>query len=244
MYPAWQYFYKGQASPGVVNADFLRRLLVVGGERSVLEEMTEYIPLSKEASECIRTMLSKREQDLKPENERVRALERQADEISMKIKHEITSGAISSNVMDNLIELVEKCDDLLDQSYYISREIKRMGPRLKVQNDASRNAVDHAYTVFANMIEIHLRALDHVRIAFTGRQIAEVQAARHEIEKLEEQVDEMKDNLIDSLYEMSQYVSYIVFLHLTELTHKIDDLLDDCEDIADLVQTVRLSVTK
>lgn len=28
--------------------------------------------------------------------------------------------------MDNLIQLVEKSDDILDTSYFISREIKRM----------------------------------------------------------------------------------------------------------------------
>jgi len=38
-------------------------------------------------------------------------------------------------------------------------------------------------------------------------------------------------------------MSYIVFEHLNTLAHKLDDLLDDCEDISDLIFTIMLAVT-
>ena len=56
----------------------------------------------------------------------VKALEKKSDEIAFKITEDITSGAISPNVIDNLLECVQLADDIVDTYYYISREIDRM----------------------------------------------------------------------------------------------------------------------
>jgi uncharacterized protein Yka (UPF0111/DUF47 family) len=67
---------------------------------------------------------------------------------------------------------------------------------------------------------------------------------RRQIEDKEERVDELKDEIIDELYRNSASIGYLTFSHLTDMVHKIDDLLDDCEDIADTVFTIITSLTK
>ena len=56
----------------------------------------------------------------------VQLLEKKSDEIAFKISEDITSGAISPNIIDNLLECVHVADDIVDLYYYISRELNRM----------------------------------------------------------------------------------------------------------------------
>ena len=53
-------------------------------------------------------------------------LERKSDEIAFITGEDITSGAISPNVIDNLLQCVQTADDIVDTYYYISKELSRM----------------------------------------------------------------------------------------------------------------------
>ena len=61
---------------------------------------------------------------------------------------------------------------------------------------------------------------------------------------MEEKVDEIKDGIIDRLYRTSESISYLMFNHINSIVHTLDDLLDNCEDISDLVLNTMLSVSR
>ncbi len=227
----------------MVNANFLKKLLMVG-EKSVLSKLTGYIDYAKEAVDILEKMLQIDHVDYDSLNNEVRIIERSADELTVEIKHDITSGAISSNLMDNLANLVETCDDILDKSYYISREIRRMGKNHNRKDDDSTKMLKSGYAVFVKMLDISRISLEHVRTIFLNAESAQMTEQRKNIEKLEEDVDELKDDLIDEVYRNSDNISFLVFSHIIGVVHKIDDLLDDCEDISDLVMNIETSVTK
>ncbi|MEM3676363.1 MAG: DUF47 family protein, partial [Thermoplasmataceae archaeon] len=170
--------------------------------------------------------------------------ERKADELSVSLKDQITSGAISSTLMDNLVKLVEKFDDLLDGTYYISREIKRVKQSNHKFDSFSTEVLRHGYSSSAQMLRLNQEALEHVRAIVESREFDVMKKERENIEMLEEKVDDIKDNLLDYLYNTSDSIPYILFIHLTGLAHRVDDLLDDCEDIADLVHTITVAVTR
>ncbi|WP_393971073.1 DUF47 family protein [Oxyplasma meridianum] len=227
----------------MVNANFLKKLLMVG-EKNVLFKMTGYIDYAQKAVEVLEKMLQIDRVDYDALNNEVRIIEREADILTMEIKHDITSGAISSNLMDNLANLVETCDDILDKSYYISREIRRMGKNHNRKDDDSTKMLKTGYSVFIKMLEISRKSLEDVRSIFLNAESAQLTSHRKNIEKLEEDVDELKDDLIDELYRNADSISFLVFSHVIGVVHKIDDLLDDCEDISDLIMNIETSVTK
>ena len=146
--------------------------------------------------------------------------------------------------MDNLANLVETCDDILDKSYYISREIRRMGKNHNRKDDDSTKMLKTGYAVFIKMLDISKESFEHVRTIFLNAESAQMTLQRKSIEKLEEDVDELKDDLIDDVYRNADSISFLVFSHLIGVVHKIDDLLDDCEDISDLILNIETSVTK
>lgn len=226
----------------MVNTSFLKRLLIVG-EKNVLNQLVEFTDLGTEASGLLKMMLSK-EDDLNELNEEIREIERKGDDVSIKIKGEITSGAISSNLMDNLITLTETCDDMIDKTYYISREIKRMTEDHTENGEASIQLIGEAYQIFSEMLDLNRDALSHVNRMLQASNMNVMKEIRDSIEVIEERGDEYKDDLIDEIYRKADSISYLVFTHLTAVAHKIDDMLDDCEDISDLIMTINLSLTK
>lgn len=227
----------------MVNSKFLKKIMVVG-EKSILQQLTKYVEMATTASLLLRDMFSLEDGKKVSINERIKQIEKDADELSMSMRQQITGGAISSNLMDDLITLVETCDDLLDKSYFISREIKRVHENTHKFDDQSREVLAKGYGVCREMIDFTLEALKDVKIVLEARDTKLMVDARDRIEKIEEKVDDLKDNLIDELYGAADTLPYIIFIHLTELVHKLDDLLDDCEDISDLVHTIDLSITR
>lgn len=227
----------------MVNSRFLKRIMVVG-EKSIMQQLTGIIDLAEEAAELLIQMFQIDDNEKVEINEKIKLIEKEADDISIKLKQHITGGAISSNLMDNLIMLVETCDDLLDKSYFLSREIKRVHENAHKFDQNSRDMLEKGYSVCKNILELAVRALSDVKILLEAKDTKVMDDARNRIETMEEQVDDLKDNLIDDLYRHTDELPYIIFIHLTELVHKLDDLLDDCEDISELVHTIDLSITR
>ncbi|QRF75932.1 hypothetical protein Thermo_01441 [Thermoplasmatales archaeon] len=225
----------------MVNSGFLKRIMVVG-EKHVLGEMTVYMDMAQEATSLLHEMLDTNPKRMLEINEKIRVLERKGDNYGMQLTHEITSGAISSNLMDNLLNLTDKCDDILDKTHYLSREIKRMNIDYKRSNGTAIMA--SSYRTFMTMIEKSQEAIKSVSTMFSDTNMDSLKNERKKIEVLEEAVDELKDNLIDEIYRNADSMHFLVYDHLMSLVHKIDDMVDDCEDISDILMNIILSVSK
>lgn len=227
----------------MVNAGFLKRIMVVG-ERSVLQQLTGFTDMAQTTASLLKEMLSIEDDKKGQINNQIKKYEKEADELAMSIRQQITGGAISSNLMDNLITLVETCDDLLDKSYFISREIRRVHENAHKFDQYATEELEKGYKVCREILDVTLVAVEQVSVLLEASDSRVIDEARRKIEKMEEQVDDLKDNLIDDLYTNADTLPYIIFIHLTELVHKLDDMLDDCEDISDLVHTIKVSITR
>ena len=227
----------------MVNSNFLKRLMVIG-ERNILQQMADYVDLAMEASNNLSEMIIVDGPSKAEKNLRIRELERTADNLSLKLKDQITGGAISSTLMDTIIDLVETCDDLLDGAYYISRELRRMQKNRNKFDAATNAAMNRSYESSEEILSRFREALSHVRKIFNSHDFQEMKTERENIQKIEETGDDIKDGMIDYIYDHADSVPYIVFIHVMGLAHRLDDLLDDCEDISDLVHTINVAVTR
>ncbi len=227
----------------MVGNSILRRISSLG-ERNIFQRLLGFIEMAKESVQTLSDMLFAEDLKRIEFNAKIRNLEKRGDELSVEVKEEITGGAISSSLMDNLIMLVEKCDDLLDTSYFISRELRRIHENSHKFDETAINILKVNYSTGRNILLLARTALDHVQIMLETKNSKDMEAARVEIESLEEQVDDLKDNMIDTAYNNADKIPYVAFIHITELAHKLDNLLDNCEDIADLLFTINVAITK
>ena len=226
----------------MVNYSFLKRLMVVG-ERQVLQKMTYYAELIESSSNYILEMISGENENLETLAENVYEKEKEGDSLTFNLKNIITSGAIGSNLMDNFLELAETFDDILDKSYWISREVVRArnSPLFK---DEREKFIRNVYSNFIDIINSNVSASKLIKQILEANNLEEIRTKREEIERLEQDVDEMKDGIIDLLYKKSDLISYLAFNHLNSMVHILDDMLDGCEDVSDIVLTIVQSVSK
>ena len=105
----------------------LKGILVVG-ERNIFSELAQIVDIAMEANTILSNMfkMGYKEKELTEAMHAMQLLEKKSDEIAFKISEDITSGAISPNIIDNLLECVQTADDIVDPYYYLSRELNRM----------------------------------------------------------------------------------------------------------------------
>jgi hypothetical protein len=221
----------------------LRSVLVVG-EKSIFGELAQIIAIAEEANAVLSKTLSKDQNELTLDKgmQDIRLLEKKSDNIAFKVSEDITTGAVSPNTLDNLLESVHIADDVVDIYYYQSRELYRM---YKAKFPYSEVLEEKEwFSLFRDMLDLADKALSKVKQILSISDLTEILQLRKEIETLEEQGDDIKDQGFDWLYRHAPFMHYLQFYHYSELLHKFDDILDGCEDLSELLLSIITSLLK
>lgn len=221
---------------------FLKKLMVIG-ERQTLQNMEKYLTFAEKNSNILIEIFKTPDADITELCKIISSNEKQADEMTMDMKRDITSGAIGSSLMENFLDLIERFDDIIDKTYWISREMKRAKDSF-IANGFHMEPIKGFYEQFQIILDKNLKALGYVKLLLEDSDVDNVRKIRNRIQELEESVDEIKDGIIDRLYRTSESISYLMFNHINSVVHTLDDLLDNCEDISDLVLNTMLSVSR
>jgi predicted phosphate transport protein (TIGR00153 family) len=214
-------------------------------EEGVLRSISSYKDLWIRSIEVLREELTAQPDRVDSLNQEMSALEKAGDERTVEIKEKVDSGAIAPSLLVDMNRLVDKCDDVLDKAHYLSREIRRYAhARASINGGVTPEIEGEAVKSFEHMLALAKEGIELLVSMLSSKRFSELSQYRKKIEQIEEEVDEVKDRLLDSLYRYSTSVPYIVFEHLSTVVHKIDDIVDASEDIADVVVTVSASVVK
>ena len=178
---------------------------------------------------------------LTAENKSMAELEKRADEVAFGVRRDITDGAINPTVLDNLLSCVDLADSMVDDYHYLARELTRIA---RVVPDGVGPRVKSLDSAFLTMLDLAERSFRKVLELLAERDMGEIKRDRSEIEMLEEKGDEVKDDALDELYRLAPSLKYVNFTHYSEVLHKIDAILDACEDLSDLVVAVLGAISK
>ena len=218
--------------------------ILVLGEKNIFGELYQIISIAAQANTILKVMFKDccNKQALMENMHAVRTLEKKSDEIAFKLSEDITSGAISPNLIDNLIESAHLADNIVDTIFYLSRELSRMA---KVN---TADSVVHQETewaeLYTQMLLIGDQTIAKLQQMLTTSKVPEILQLRKEIEALEEQGDDIKDAGFDNLYAVSSGLNFLQFYHYSEMLHKSDDILDTCEDLSDVIVSIVTSILK
>lgn len=221
----------------------LRHILVVG-EKNIFGEIAQIVVIASEANTILQQMLSESQNEKALDNgmQSIRILEDKSDNIAFKVTEDITTGAVSPNILEHLLECVHVADDIVDTYYYQSRELCRMYKAKFPYSEAPQET--EWMSLFKSMLDLAEKALIKVKQTLSAADLLEMRQLRKEIETLESQGDDIKDRGFDLLYRLAPQMHYLQFNHYSELLHKFDDILDGCEDLSDLVLAVITSILK
>ena len=222
----------------------LKSFLVVG-EKNIFAELAEITTIAAQTNVIIKRMFKLGYGDEKGLVENMHAihiLEKKSDEVAFKLTEDITSGAVSPNILDTLLESAHVADNIIDTHYYLSRELARMG-RTKLPDSYVQQDGDWIH-LFESMFTLADQSISKLKQMLTSSSVSEILQLRKDIEKLEEDGDDVKDSGFDKLYISAPTMHFLQFYNYSELLHKSDDVLDGCEDLSDLIVSIVTSVLK
>jgi uncharacterized protein Yka (UPF0111/DUF47 family) len=203
--------------------------LFSGGEQNVIGSMGSIIEIAKNENKALLDILDGKEKSLL----RIKALEQESDNKVFELTNVISSGAISPNVLADMLALVEKEDDISDAIFNLAREMMRYDMPDKKMSKMLRDNIE----IIIGLVEQALVELGKME---NTANIAEMRKSRREIEVLEQRGDEIKDSLLDFVYKNG--IDFKAFNYISEVAHKCDDILDNCEDSADIFMSIMLSI--
>lgn len=214
------------------------------GEKIFFNELAQMVIIAEEANALVKVMfrMAYEEKPLAKCMAEVRALEKKSDAFAFKLSENIMSGAVSPNILDNLIECVHIADNIVDTYYYLSRELYRMSKAKSADYPLHQEEI--WASLYERLLDLSGQSLSKLQEAFSSGSVSHVLELQKQIESIEEQGDDIKDAGFDNLYGVGPRIHYLQFYHYSELLHKCDDILDSCEDFSDLIVSIITALLK
>lgn len=194
-----------------------------GNEESILKRCNKIIEIAEEANRELEGAV--KAQDISA----IKNLEKESDNVAFEIAGSVTSGAVAPNLIDDILQLIDKEDSIVDAIYNLARELLRY----QAKESEARKRLEKALKEMSGLADSALALLHKM---LEGDKLEQIKGLRKEIERLEEKGDEIKDSLFDFAY--TSKIGFRTFYHIFEVAHLMDDVLDNCEDASDMYLTI------
>jgi len=210
-----------------------------GSERELIERLVKHVELSIQAleriisEECVRNASS----CVKVIGE----LEKKGDDIAREIHELISRSALSVPVFTIIEILVHKIDDILDEINILARELDRL---LRFSTDSDLTGRVYEYVCKSGRIALDsLKLLRNLLDNLFSKDISNLRGIVSRIEHLEEEVDELKNVMLEFVYSRSKSMSNVEFYASMFITYTLDNVLDRVKDAAELMLILVLALS-
>jgi len=211
----------------------IKRIFTSGVE-DVKAKIASHLELSRQSLEVLLQLLSARaaaRSDVDEAMRKITALEREGDEIIRGLVDEVTQGAVVPTVTNLVLILLENVDNVLDLIYFAVKEIRR-GFHLWQKESVYAIATNEVREIF-NLIK---SMLEYFQKMLNAKKIEEVKHYARIISSLEEEIDEVKEGVLDRIYGLE--LTAVEFNHLVTLVFTADKIADNIQDAAYHLVTV------
>ncbi len=207
---------------------FLDKILE-GGEEPLMHRHIEMIEIAINANKELKKLVNGDRNRI----EMVKVFAKESDDMAFKISNSISSGVISPNVIDSMLRLTRLEDNIVDSIYILAREVHRY-------SIPNKGAASKLQTNVMMMLEMADSSLQMLKRMLSSDDTIKIRRFRKEVAILEQDADDIKDSLLDEEYKSR--IDYKAFLHIGEVAHAADDILDSCDDSAAMFLSIMLSI--
>ncbi|MBP1449762.1 MAG: DUF47 family protein [Thermoproteus sp.] len=194
-----------------------------------------HISYSLQALDLIYNIISNKNLDENYLDEIVRkisAIEREGDEIIRRLDDEITRGALVPSVIGNTELLLDRIDNILDNIYYIAKEIRR--GYIVWRNEEIKKIISGK---FREMVDLDKTSIEYIRLMLErSRDLEFCGRYARMVSTLEEEVDEVKEHILDEVYKLN--LSAVEFNHIISLIYSADRIADNTQDAVQLLLSI------
>ena len=215
----------------------LKKIFSTGLE-DIREKIGDHIALSQESLLILQGLIVNKSLDTSAVDEAVRkatALEREGDEIVRDLMDKVAQGAVVPTITNVVMVMLDNVDNVLDMIYFAIKEVKR-GHHLWTN--------EQVYAVVSaevkEMLDLSKTMLEYLQNMLNARDVDDIRRYARLISSLEEEIDEIKENILDRIYGLE--LSAVAFNHLVSLVYTADKIADNIQDAAYHLATVLSSV--
>jgi predicted phosphate transport protein (TIGR00153 family) len=215
----------------------LKKIFSTGLE-DIREKIGDHIALSQESLLILQGLILNKSLDTSAVDEAVRkatALEREGDEIVRDLMDKVAQGAVVPTITNVVMVMLDNVDNVLDMIYFAIKEVKR-GHHLWTN--------EQVYAVVSaevkEMLDLSKTMLEYLQNMLNARDVDDIRRYARLISSLEEEIDEIKENILDRIYGLE--LSAVAFNHLVSLVYTADKIADNIQDAAYHLATVLSSV--
>ena len=216
----------------------MRIKFLVAGEKGIFERLKALSDKAREETPLATRLFQERLSD-GGVLERMKALEKESDELTFKLSEDIMNGAINPAVLRDLLHVTDRMDGIFDDYYFIAREVNRT-----VSSGIELPMLEKMTETFVGMVNLADKQMETLGKLLEASSMDEVRAYRNDIEKLEEEGDELKDSGFDDMYKSRKVFDYFSFQHYTEVLRKLDHIEDQVEDMSDLILAITNTISR
>jgi uncharacterized protein len=210
------------------------------GEREAFSRIEDLARLGEESLELLIKILSGTKNDLAEVEEytaRISALEKEGDKITQSLEESLGRGSITASLSNDFERLVDHVDSILDRAHSLSRQLQRVAKRPLREAKEFDSSLRKEQVRLVELGQAQVRLLMKL-LGTAGSDRAEAMSLAREIERLEEQGDDVKDSMLDQIYGSWEKLDFASFNNYIQTTLEADDILDLCEDASDFVIAV------
>jgi predicted phosphate transport protein (TIGR00153 family) len=211
----------------------LKKIFSTGLE-DIREKIGDHIALSQESLLILQGLILNKSLDRSAVDEAVRkatALEREGDEIVRDLMDKVAQGAVVPTITNVVMVMLDNVDNVLDMIYFAIKEVKR-GHHLWTS--------EQVYAVVSaevkEMLDLSKIMLEYLQNMLNARDVDDTRRYARLISSLEEEIDEVKENILDRIYGLE--LSAVAFNHLVSLVYTADKIADNIQDAAYHLATV------
>jgi predicted phosphate transport protein (TIGR00153 family) len=211
----------------------LKKIFSTGLE-DIREKIGDHIALSQESLLILQGLILDKSLDRSAVDEAVRkatALEREGDEIVRDLMDKVAQGAVVPTITNVVMVMLDNVDNVLDMIYFAIKEVKR-GHHLWTS--------EQVYAVVSaevkEMLDLSKTMLEYLQNMLNARDVDDTRRYARLISSLEEEIDEIKENILDRIYGLE--LSAVAFNHLVSLVYTADKIADNIQDAAYHLATV------
>lgn len=208
-------------------------------EKRVLDLVAEHLATVQRCSRELKQMIGSVEKMnwtlVKGQAEIISRYESMADDTHREAVLQIAQGAFFAGMREDFLNLLEKADEIADACQDAARVIAEAPvERKEIEylfegSPTLRHYVEGIDTCVATLVE-------SVKSLRTDAEVAVNKSL--EVERLEENVDRIKAQLISRLSERRSSADVLTYLQLKDFIFRLDEVADSAENCSDLVITI------
>jgi predicted phosphate transport protein (TIGR00153 family) len=164
--------------------------------------------------------------------ERIARLEREDDDVKRQVEKGLYTGVVFVGLKEDFYRLAESLDEIADKAKDASRALASRRPEREESDILFRGErnITEMVTGTVGIVKLLQKAVETM-----SRSMKEALELAHEVEKMEEELDDIKLDILKNLTANEKSLNPISYIQLRDFIFLLDMVADEAEDASDVL---------